>query len=53
MTFTPLGTVTLRHMVLNAGRKQNDVAQEMAKTLKRLEEKKVGISLCSTNFYGK
>ncbi|KAL0189392.1 hypothetical protein M9458_016491, partial [Cirrhinus mrigala] len=27
------------HSVEDAGRKQNDVAQEMAKTLKRLEEK--------------
>ncbi len=30
------------HSVEDAGRKQNDVAQEMAKTLKRLEEKEGG-----------
>ncbi len=30
------------HGVEDAGRKQNDVAQEMAKTLKRLEEKEGG-----------
>jgi len=30
------------HSVEDAGRKQNDVAQEMAKTLERLEEKEGG-----------
>lgn len=28
-----------KHSLENAGRKQNDVAQEMAKTLRKLEEK--------------
>lgn len=41
------------HSVEDAGRKQNDVAQEMAKTLKRLEEKEGGDFFVFHKFYGK